>query len=69
MDEIQAQINDHLQRLLQTALGPAHRVANLTRLCGSSKKGVYQATFDTSSAIMYVWDTSENYWFAGVDSI
>jgi len=29
MDEIQAQITDHLQGMLQTALGSAHRIASL----------------------------------------
>ncbi len=65
MDEIQAQITDHLQGMLQTALGSAHRIASLTRLRGGTKKGVYRAVLDDRSVIVYVWDTSENYWPAG----
>lgn len=65
MDEIQAQITDHLQGMLQTALGSAHRIASLTRLRGGTKKGVYRAVLGESSVILYVWDTSENYWPAG----
>ncbi len=65
MDEIQAQITDHLQRMLQTALESTHRTASLTRLRGGTKKGVYRAILDDRSVIIYVWDTSENYWPAG----
>jgi len=65
MDEIQAQVTDHFQGMLQTALGSAHRIASLTRLRGGTKKGVYRAVLDDRSVIVYVWDTSENYWPAG----
>jgi len=65
MDEIQAHTNNHLRRVLQTGLGSAYRVAGLTRLRGGTKKGVYRAVLDDRSVIVYVWDTSENYWPAG----
>jgi hypothetical protein len=65
MDEIQAHTDDHLRRVLQTALGSAQRIASLTRLHGGTKKGVYRAVLDDRSVIVYVWDTSENYWPAG----
>jgi len=65
MDEIQAQITDHLQGMLQTALGSAHRIASLTRLRGGTKKGVYRAVLDDRSVIVYVWNPSENYWPIG----
>jgi len=65
MDEIHAHTSYHLRRVLQTALGSAHRIASLTRLRGGTKKGVYRAVLDDRSVIVYVWDTSENYWPAG----
>jgi len=65
MDEIQAQITDHLQGMLQTALGSANRIASLTRLRGGTKKGVYRAVLDDRSVIVYVWNPSENYWPTG----
>jgi hypothetical protein len=65
MDEIQKQITEHLHRVLHTAFGPAHRGASLTRLRGGTKKGVYRATLDERSVIVYLWDESENYWPAG----
>ncbi len=65
MDEIQAHTDDHLRRVLQTGLRSAHRIASLTRLHGGTKKGVYRAVLDDRSVIVYVWDTSENYWPAG----
>lgn len=65
IDKIQAHINNHLQHAIQTALGPAHCLVSLTRLHGGTKKGVYRAALDDRSVIIYVWDTSENYWPAG----
>ena len=65
MDEIHAHTNNHVRSMLQTALGSAHRIASLTRLRGGTKKGVYRAVLDDRSVIVYVWDTSENYWPAG----
>jgi hypothetical protein len=45
---------------------PAGRLARLERLTGSSKKGVYRATFDDSTtAIVYSWSAAENYWPTG----
>jgi hypothetical protein len=34
-------------------------------LRGGSKKGVYRAILDHRSVIIYVWDSSENYWPTG----
>jgi len=65
MDNIQAHINNHLRRVLQTALGSTPRIASLARLRGGTKKGIYRAVLDDRSVIIYVWDTSENYWPAG----
>jgi hypothetical protein len=45
---------------------PKARLAGLERLAGSSKKGVYRVTLDDSStAVVYCWSASENYWPAG----
>src|SRR6266700_493340 len=39
------------------------RVADVTRLKGGSKKGVYRLACDDGfSAILYVWDAAEDYW-------
>jgi len=65
MDEIHAHTNNHLRRVLQTALGSAQRIASLTRLHGGTKKGVYRAVLDDRSVIVYVWNPSENYWPTG----
>ncbi len=65
MDNIQAHTNNQLIRVLQTVLGSTYGIANLTRLRGGTNKGVYRAVLDDRSVIIYVWDTSENYWPAG----
>jgi phosphotransferase family enzyme len=52
-----------LARLTRAAFGAGHRLVSVSRLPGSSKKGVYRAIFDGGfSAIVYVWDSSEDYW-------
>jgi Phosphotransferase enzyme family len=52
-----------LGRLTRAAFGAGHRLVGVSRLPGSSKKGVYRAVFDGGfSAVVYVWDPSEDYW-------
>jgi hypothetical protein len=52
-----------LAGVVATAFGPSRALAEVTRLKGGSKKGVYRLTFaDAPSAILYVWDPVENYW-------
>ncbi|MFD9575898.1 phosphotransferase family protein [Streptomyces sp. NPDC059982] len=54
---------DHLAGVARAALGTEHRLVNIARLRGGSKKGVYRLTFDNdSTAIVYIWDDAENYW-------
>ncbi|MER6944436.1 phosphotransferase [Nonomuraea sp. NPDC000554] len=50
-----------LAGLVQESFG--QRPVGATRLRGGSKKGVYRLTFDDgSTAVLYVWHESENYW-------
>ena len=45
------------------AFGPARRLADVRRLAGGSKKGVYRLAFDDGfSAVGYIWDEGENWW-------
>jgi hypothetical protein len=54
---------DELAGLLRAALGGQSRLRRVTRLPGSSKKGVYRAVLDDeSTAIVYIWAAAENYW-------
>ncbi|MEU8461765.1 phosphotransferase [Streptomyces sp. NPDC029003] len=54
---------DHLAGVTGAALGAEHRLVNVSRLRGGSKKGVYRLTLDNdSTAIVYIWDDAENYW-------
>lgn len=47
------------------AFGPGRRLAQVLRLRGGSKKGVYRLGFDDGSAVVgYVWSEAENYWTA-----
>jgi hypothetical protein len=56
-----------LAGLLRSALGAGARLRQVSRLPGSSKKGVYRVVLDGGrTAIVYVWDASEDYW-AGAD--
>jgi hypothetical protein len=49
--------------IVRAAFGPARRLAEVRRLRGSSKKGVYWLVFTDGAAVVgYVWDESENYW-------
>lgn len=54
---------DRLEGLARAALGGGRRLAGVSRLRGGSKKGVYRLTLDDdSTAVVYIWDESENYW-------
>jgi hypothetical protein len=54
---------DQLAGLVRSAFGAGARLRYVSRLRGSSKKGVYRAVLDGgSTAIVYVWDPSEDYW-------
>jgi hypothetical protein len=55
---------DHpLARLTRAAFGDGRRLVSVSRLPHSSKKGVYRTVFDDGfSAVVYVWDASEDYW-------
>ncbi|GAA5034294.1 phosphotransferase [Actinopolymorpha pittospori] len=57
---------DHLADIARAAFGPQRRVADVKRVEGGTKKGVYRLTFDdASTAIVYSWDPAENYWPSG----
>lgn len=54
---------DQLRSIVHIAFGSARRLNSMVRLRGGSKKGVYRLFFDDgSTAILYVWSVSENYW-------
>jgi hypothetical protein len=55
--------HDQLVSAARTALGAGHRVVEVNRLRGGTKKGVYRLTFaDDSTVIVYSWAPEENYW-------
>ena len=48
---------------VSAAFGPGRRLADIRRLAGGSKKGVYRLAFDDGfSAVGYIWDEEENFW-------
>jgi hypothetical protein len=52
-----------LASLMRAAFGGQRHLVDVTRLRGASKKGVYRARFeDESTAIVYIWDATEDYW-------
>jgi len=52
-----------LADVARAAVGAAHRLVDVTRLEGGTKKGVYRLVFDDGfTAVAYVWDDNENYW-------
>jgi hypothetical protein len=52
-----------LTDVARAALGAEHRLVDVARLRGGSKKGVYRLTLDDeTTAIVYIWDDAENYW-------
>ena len=49
--------------VVQAAFGGGHRLTEVRRLRGGSKKGVYRLVLDDGEAVVgYVWGESENYW-------
>jgi hypothetical protein len=55
-----------LGALVREAFGSDRRLADLSRLAGGSKKGVYRLTLnDGATAVLYLWSEAENYWPAG----
>jgi hypothetical protein len=48
---------------VRVASGPVRRVAEVQRLRGGSKKGVYRLWLDNGRTVIgYVWAEAENYW-------
>lgn len=59
---------EDLDGLARTAVGGGRRLADVSRLRGGSKKGVYRLAFDDGlTAIGYLWAEAENYWPAAAD--
>lgn len=55
--------------VVATAFGSGRRLAQVRRLRGSSKKGVYRLDFSDGTAVVgYVWSEAENYWAAAPSS-
>lgn len=53
----------------RSVFGPRCRVAEVRRLRGGSKKGVYQLVLDDDRTVIgYVWGDTENYWAAAPGS-
>ncbi|WP_327238111.1 aminoglycoside phosphotransferase family protein [Streptomyces sp. NBC_01317] len=49
--------------VVRAAFGSGRGPVRVDRLLGGSKKGVYRLSFgDASSAVLYSWAASENYW-------
>lgn len=56
-------VREQLAGVVRSGLGGDLRIADVTRLQGGSKKGVYRLSLDNgSSVIAYIWDATENYW-------
>jgi aminoglycoside phosphotransferase (APT) family kinase protein len=54
---------DDLHAVVADQFGTGRRLATVERLTGGSKKGVYRlALDDATTAILYLWAASENYW-------
>ena len=54
---------DQLAGAARAALGGGRRLEAVERLSGGTTKGVYRLTMDdTTTAIAYLWEESENYW-------
>ncbi|MES4901041.1 MULTISPECIES: phosphotransferase [unclassified Streptomyces] len=54
---------EQLAEAARVALGGGRRLEAVERLAGGSRKGVYRLTMDDSTtAIAYLWEESENYW-------
>jgi hypothetical protein len=49
--------------VVRAAFGPARTIHAVSRLRGGSKKGAYRLALDNgATAVLYVWDESEDYW-------
>ncbi|MEV6156494.1 phosphotransferase [Nonomuraea sp. NPDC052129] len=56
-------VREQLTGVVRAALGAERRLADVTRLRGGTKKGVYRLLLDDGfTAIAYIWDAAENYW-------
>ncbi|MEU4232279.1 phosphotransferase [Nonomuraea sp. NPDC026600] len=56
-------VREQLTGVVRAALGAEHRLVDVLRLRGGTKKGVYRLVLDDgSTAIAYIWDAAENYW-------
>jgi hypothetical protein len=54
---------DHLAAAAGAAFGGGRRLDRVERLGGGTRKGVYRLTTDDStSAVAYLWEDSENFW-------
>lgn len=54
---------EELAGVARAALGGGRRLEAVRRIAGGTRKGVYRLTMDdTTTAIAYLWDDSENYW-------
>ncbi|MER5651486.1 phosphotransferase [Streptomyces sp. NPDC002131] len=64
---------DDLDAVARAVFGNGRRLRGVSRLRGGSKKGVYRLDLDDdSTAVVYIWDASENYWpatGAGADRV
>jgi hypothetical protein len=55
--------SEDLAGLARAAFGGRRRIAEVSRLRGGSKKGVYRLTLDDGlTAVAYLWADEENYW-------
>ena len=54
---------DDVHELVMQQFGSSRHLVTLERLSGGTKKGVYRLRLDdASTAILYLWATTENYW-------
>ncbi|SBT51004.1 phosphotransferase [Micromonospora auratinigra] len=54
---------DELAGLARAALGRGRRLAEVHRIAGGTRKGVYRLTMDDATTVVaYLWEDSENYW-------
>jgi Phosphotransferase enzyme family len=61
---------EQLAGVAAAALGERRRLVDVARVRGGTTKGVYRITFDDeSTAIVYIWDDTENYWPAATGQI
>src|SRR5580700_5927548 len=54
---------ESLRPVVRAAFGSGRSLLGAARLAGGSKKGAYRLTMDDdSTALVYAWDDSEDYW-------